>query len=89
MSKLHYEKIVCPISAEIFKRLALLRRLIQNILKQKVKDYIKIEIMIFDNDVEKSVEEIVTEFYSQTSTTISYCARPIYSMSLTRNMALD
>ena len=63
------KKIICSLCIATFKRTALLRKLIQSLFEQKKIDDIILEIIIFDNDIEKSAKEIVAEFSDQTSTT--------------------
>ncbi len=83
------KQIVCSVCIATFKRPALLRKLIQSLFDQKKIDDIILEIIIVDNDIEKSAKEIVSEFSDQTSITISYYEQPIQNISLTRNMTLD
>jgi len=80
---------VCSVCIATFKRPELLKKLIQSLFDQKKIDDIILEIIIVDNDVEKSAKKIVTEFSDTFSITISYYAQPIQNISLTRNMTLD
>ncbi|MCC6254274.1 MAG: glycosyltransferase [Ignavibacteriaceae bacterium] len=80
---------VCSVCVATFKRPELLRKLIHSLFDQKKIDDIILEIIIVDNDVEKSAKEIVSEFSDTSSITISYYEQPIQNISLTRNMALD
>ena len=80
---------VCSVCIATFKRPALLRKLIQSLFEQKKIDDIILEIIIVDNDIEKSAKEIVAEFSDASSITISYYEQPIQNISLTRNMAVD
>jgi len=83
------EQIVCSVCIATYKRPELLRKLIQSLFDQKEIDEIHLEIIIVDNDFEKSAKKIVTEFLAKTSITISYYEQPVQNISLTRNMALD
>ncbi|NWG29378.1 MAG: glycosyltransferase [Ignavibacteriaceae bacterium] len=80
---------VCSVCVATFKRPKLLRKLIQSLFEQEKIDDIILEIIIVDNDINKSAEEIVAEFSNSSSVTISYYEQPIRNISLTRNMALD
>jgi len=80
---------ICSVCIATFRRPALLRKLIQSLFEQKKIDDIILEIIIVDNDIEKSAKEIVSEFSDTSSVTISYYEQPIQNISLTRNMALD
>jgi succinoglycan biosynthesis protein ExoM len=80
---------VCSVCIATFMRPELLRKLIQSLFNQKEIDEIQLEIVVVDNDVEKSAKEIVAEFSDTSSVTISYYTQPIQNISLTRNLALD
>lgn len=80
---------VCSVCIATFKRPILLRKLIKSLYDQKKIDEIILEIIIVDNDIEKSAKEIVSEFSDTSSVTISYYEQPIQNISLTRNMAID
>lgn len=82
-------KSVCSVCVATFKRPELLRKLVQSLFEQKQIDDIILEIIIVDNDVEKSAKEIVAEFSDTSSINISYYEQSIQNISLTRNMALD
>lgn len=82
-------KSVCSVCIATFKRPELLRKLIKTLFEQeKIADII-LEIIIVDNDVEKSAKEIVAEFSDTSSITISYYEQPIQNISLTRNISFD
>lgn len=83
------EQIVCSVCIATFKRPKLLKKLIRSLFEQKEIDDIKLEIIIIDNDIEKSAKEIVDEFSARTSIAISYYEQPVQNISLTRNKALD
>ena len=83
------KQIVCSVCIATFKRPALLRKLIQSLFEQKKIDDIILEIIIVDNDIERSAKEIVAEFSDTSSITISYYEQPIQNIALTRNMAVD
>lgn len=85
----HKTENVCSVCVATFKRPGLLRKLIQSLFDQKNIDDIILEIIIVDNDVEKSAKEIVSEFSDTSSINISYYVQSIQNISLTRNMALD
>lgn len=85
----HDRDNVCSVCIATFKRPELLRKLIQSLFDQKKIDDIILEIIVVDNDVEKSAKEIVAEYTNTSSKTISYYSQPIQNISLTRNMALD
>jgi len=83
------DQIVCSICIATYKRPELLEKLIQSLIGQKELDNIQLEIVIVDNDIEKSAKEIVAEISANSSMKISYYEQPVQNISLTRNMALD
>lgn len=85
----HDGKNVCSVCIATFKRPELLRKLIKSLFEQKNIEEITLEIIVVDNDVEKSAKEVVDEFSSTSSINISYYTQPIQNISLTRNLALD
>jgi len=85
----HENRSVCSVCVATFKRPEHLRKLVQSLFDQKEIDDIILEIIIVDNDDEKSAKEIVAEFSDTSSISISYYEQPIRNISLTRNMALD
>ncbi len=80
---------ICSVCIATFKRPALLNELIQSLFEQKNIEDIILEIIVVDNDAEKSAKEIVERFSDISSVKISYYTQPIQNISLTRNMALD
>jgi len=80
---------ICSVCIATFKRPVLLKKLIQSLFDQKKIDDIILEIIIVDNDIEKSAKKIVSEFSDTSLVTISYYEQPIQNISLTRNMTID
>jgi succinoglycan biosynthesis protein ExoM len=80
---------VCSVCVATFKRPELLRKLIQSLFEQKNIDDIILEIIIVDNDINKSAKEVVSEFCDTSFISIAYYEQPVQNISLTRNMALD
>ena len=83
------KQIICSVCIATFKRPALLRKLIQSLFEQKKIEDTILEIIIVDNDIERSAKEIVSEFSDTSSVTISYYEQPIQNIALTRNMSID
>lgn len=88
-SNQHDDENICSVCIATFRRPKMLRKLIQSLFEQKDVDDIILEIIIVDNDVEKSAKEIVAEFSNTSSINISYYVQSVQNISLTRNMALD
>jgi len=82
-------QIVCSVCIATFKRPELLKELIKSLFEQKDIEDIILEIIIVDNDSEKSAKETVERFSDTSSVKISYYTQPIRNISLTRNMTLD
>jgi len=83
------EQIICSVCIATYKRPELLKKLIQSLSDQKGIDELQLEIIIVDNDIEKTAKKVVAEFSSKSSISISYYEQPVQNISLTRNKALD
>ncbi|MCB2167347.1 MAG: glycosyltransferase family 2 protein [Deltaproteobacteria bacterium] len=71
-----------------FKREKLLRRAIESIIYQKNIKNFKIELVIVDNDKNRSGEKIVKQFASNTDKNIYYYCENIQNISMARNRAI-
>lgn len=83
------KNIVCSVCIASYKRPELLRKLIQSLFVQQGLENFNLEIIIVDNDVDKTAKPIVDEFAPKKDITVSYFNQPIKNISLTRNMGLE
>jgi succinoglycan biosynthesis protein ExoM len=72
-----------------YKRRQLLRKLLDSILNQNLTDNINLQVIVVDNDVEKSAEHIIKEYENKENITFEYFVQPEKNISLTRNVAVD
>lgn len=71
-----------------YKRSEFLRKLLESINEQALPDGVQLEIIVVDNDSEKSAEEVVNNFKQISNYNIRYYSQPQKNISLTRNMAV-
>src|SRR5690348_286540 len=79
----HISVCVCT-----FKRLELLKRLLEDLAKQQTDGCFSYSIVIADNDSMRSSEATVSEFAATASIPVTYCVEPRQNISLTRNRAI-
>jgi succinoglycan biosynthesis protein ExoM len=72
-----------------YKRLDLIRQLLESLAVQTIIDSLKLRIIIIDNDPEKSAKTTVDTFFSDKDIAYIYDVQPEKNISLTRNKALD
>lgn len=84
-------KVITLISVCIatFKRQLLLEQLLESLSKLLIPENTEIEIIIVDNDKDRSAENVVQKFKTLTNFQVSYFVQPIKNISLTRNKALE
>lgn len=71
-----------------YKRQELLKQLIESLFNQNLPPEVEIEIIVVDNDPEKTAEKIVRSFAEKNIFEIRYYLQEIKNISLTRNMAV-
>ncbi|BDQ02771.1 glycosyltransferase [Ignavibacterium sp.] len=84
-------KVITLISVCIatFKRQLLLEQLLESLSKLLIPENTEIEIIIVDNDKDRSAENVVQKFKTLTNFQVSYFVQPIKNISITRNKALE
>jgi len=81
--------MVCSVCIATFKRPVLLKKLLNSLVDQILPEDVEIEILIVDNDAEKSAKSIYEQFLDTSQFQIHYYTQPIKNISLTRNMAVE
>lgn len=81
--KSHISVCVCT-----FKRPEFLRRLLGDIQKQETGGLFTYSIVICDNDRQRSAEQTVVSFASDSPVEILYCVEPNQGIALARNMVV-
>lgn len=72
-----------------FKRLPLLKRLLEKLAEQETDGLFTFSIVVADNDGEKSAEALVAEFGTNSTIATTYCLQPQQNIALTRNKAIE
>ena len=78
----------CSISIVTCKRPAMLSRLLQSICAQKQIDRYALEIVVVDNDPQRSAEPVVQDFKNSSRQELFYFVQPKKNISLSRNLAV-
>jgi len=81
--KHHISVCICT-----YKRPAMLARAIEKTLLQETGGKISCELVIVDNDLKRSAENLVKEYRERSSLTIIYDCEPKQNISLARNRAI-
>ena len=80
--------MICSVCIATYKRRQLLRNLLKSIFAQNLPQNINVQIVVVDNDKEKSAEEIIKEFESNDKIWLEYYNQPRKNISVTRNMGV-
>jgi succinoglycan biosynthesis protein ExoM len=72
-----------------YKRPALLRRLLNEIGKQRTSGLFSLSVVVADNDAERSAQATVAEFNATSQVKAKYCSEPRQSIALARNKAVE
>jgi succinoglycan biosynthesis protein ExoM len=71
-----------------FRRVNLLLQLLERLTNQKSDGAFAYNIVISDNDGERSAQRAVTEFNAESAIDVTYCCQPEQNIALARNEAL-
>jgi succinoglycan biosynthesis protein ExoM len=80
--------VLCSVCVATYRRPDLLKRLLTSLVKQTFPDGVEMEIIVVDNDVEKSAENLVCGFQDLSAVPLHYFVEPVKSISLARNLAI-
>ena len=83
------DHILVSVCVATFKREAQLESLLKSLLKQKTDDLFQIEIIIVDNDNNKSAKNIFQKIKNISNISIKYFVQPERNISLTRNVCVQ
>lgn len=81
--------MICSVCIATYKRSQLLKKLLGSILSQNLPDNIKLQVIVVDNDMEKSAEHIFKEYENRDNINFEYFVQPEKNISLTRNVAVN
>lgn len=78
----------CSICVATYRRPALLGRLLESLLRQELPDGVDIEIIVVDNDPDRTADPIVSRLRSRYGDRLCYLHEPRKNISLARNLAV-
>ena len=81
---IHISVCICT-----FKRLPLLKRLLQALDEQETDGLFTFSIVVADNDGARSAGALVAEFAASATTVVRYCVQGQQNIALTRNKAIE
>lgn len=82
-------RTLCSVCIATYKRPILLEKLLGSVARQQLSDNVELEIVLVDNDKEKSAQPIAKKFESLGSWPLNYFVQPKKNIALTRNMAVE
>lgn len=82
--KVHVSVCICT-----FKRPALLKRTLEKLTEQQVRENVSFSIVVADNDQNHSAEVTVSAFREASRLEVVYCVEPRQNIALARNKALE
>jgi succinoglycan biosynthesis protein ExoM len=81
--------ILCSVCIATYQRPQLLEKLLRSIENQLLPEMVNLEIVVVDNDVNKSAELIVQRFKNTSRIRFYYFSQPVKNISITRNMGVE
>jgi succinoglycan biosynthesis protein ExoM len=80
----HISVCVCT-----FNRPALLKRLLDELLRQETNGLFTFSVVVVDNEQRQSARQLVLEFDAAAPIRVAYCVEPVQNIALARNKALE
>ena len=80
--------MICSVCIATYKRPQLLRNLLDSLYAQNLPAQVNLQLIVVDNDMDKSAQEIVGEYENINCFTIEYFVQPEKNISSTRNVAV-
>ena len=71
-----------------FRRPLLLERLLQRVKEQRLDPNLEIDVVVVDNDRDRSAESIVRKYEEATTLPVTYVCEPVQNIALARNAAV-
>jgi succinoglycan biosynthesis protein ExoM len=81
--------ILCSVCIATYQRPQLLEKLLRSLENQSLPKIVSIEIIVVDNDVNKSAEFVVRNFQNTTRIQFFYFNEPVKNISLARNLSVE
>ncbi|MFX0134051.1 MAG: glycosyltransferase family 2 protein, partial [Candidatus Hodarchaeota archaeon] len=83
------DKILCSVCVATYRRMELLEKLLKSLVNQDLTDNIVLEIIVIDNDKDKSALSIINKFQNSSRIRFHYFNQPIKNISITRNKTIE
>jgi len=80
--------MICTVCIATYKRRELLKHLLDSLLYQKLPQDTELQVIVVDNDKERTVEDLVRKYKNKANIKFEYYVQPIKNISLTRNVAV-
>jgi len=80
--------MICTVCIATYKRRELLKQLLNSLLYQKLPKDTELQVIVVDNDKEKSAEDVIKEYKNGNNIKFEYYIQPEKNISLTRNVAV-
>jgi succinoglycan biosynthesis protein ExoM len=80
--------ILCSVCIATYRRPLLLEKLLRSLENQVLPEGIKLEVIVVDNDVEKSAEIVFQKFRNSAYFSFYHFNQPVKNISLARNLAV-
>ena len=81
--------MVCSVCVATYKRPQTLDGLLRSLVQQALPKDVVLEVIVVDNDPERSAESLVRQYENTREITFQYFSQPIKNISLTRNVAVQ
>jgi len=81
--------VLITVCVPTFRRPELLRKLLAGVAKQEKGSLFSLEVIVVDNDRNRSAQGVVEDFNASGTIPARYLVEPVQNISLARNMALD
>ncbi len=82
-------KVLCSVCIATYKRAEHLDKLLESLIKQILPNDLEMELIVVDNDANKSAEPIARKYQEKKKYNIQYNTQPIKNISITRNKAIE
>lgn len=83
------DAVLCSVCIATYRRPSLLEKLLGSLDNQVLPQGVAMEIIVVDNDADKTAEPIVRKSQHMSRNRLSYFNQPLKNISLTRNMAVE
>ena len=81
--------IICSVCIATYRRPNLLKKLLISLEQQLLPESVEMEVIVVDNDANKSAEVVVQRVQKLSRVQYYYYNQPVRSISLTRNMGVE